>query len=179
MLTLHQHLLQEADFIPSPNCDARPLGMQPQLIVMHCISLPPGHYQGQAVVDFFTNRLDFTAHPYYRKIAGMKVSSHLFIRRDGTLIQFVPFNLRAWHAGKSAYRSRPNCNDYSIGIELEGQTSSAFTHAQYVCLAEVTRSLFSGYNGLHAGCIVGHADIASGRKTDPGPFFNKDFLNDY
>ena len=175
MLRIERHRLRDADFIPSPNCDERPAGVQPELIVIHCISLPPGCYNGHAVADFFTNRLDFTAHPYYRKIAGLRVSSHLFIRRDGQLTQFVPFNLRAWHAGRSSYRGRPDCNDYSIGIELEGQESEAFTSAQYARLAEATRSLLKDYNIKEEG-IVAHSDIAPGRKTDPGPLFEKDFL---
>ena len=176
MLRISRHILRDADFIPSPNCDERPASVQPELLVIHCISLPPGRYNGHAVADFFTNRLDFTAHPYYQKIAGLRVSSHLFIRRDGQLMQFVPFNLRAWHAGRSSYRGRPNCNDYSIGIELEGQESEAFTPAQYVRLAEATRSLLKGYN-IKEESVVAHSDIAPGRKTDPGPLFEKDFLH--
>lgn len=179
MSELSQHRLQNAEFIPSPNCDERPKGAVPELIVIHCISLPPGCYEGRAVADFFTNRLDFTAHPYYKNIVGMRVSAHLFIRRDGSLIQFVPFNLRAWHAGQSSYDGRPDCNDYSIGIELEGQESDPFTHVQYVCLAAATRSMLHAYDTLHAERIVGHSEIAPGRKTDPGPLFEKDFLSHY
>ena len=179
MPELSQHRLQNARFIPSPNCDERPKGAVPELIIIHCISLPPGRYEGRAVQDFFTNQLDFTTHPYYKNIIGMRVSAHLFIRRDGKLIQFVPFNLRAWHAGQSSYNGRPDCNDYSIGIELEGQESDPFTHAQYVCLAKAARSLLHAYDSLHAKRIVGHSEVAPHRKTDPGPLFEKDFLSRY
>ena len=174
-----RHLLHNADFIPSPNCDERPPGVEPELIVVHCISLPPGFYEGHAVEDFFTNRLDCNAHPYYREIADLRVSAHLFVRRDGALKQFVPFNLRAWHAGQSSYCGRANCNDYSIGIELEGCDDEAFTPAQYVSLATTVRTLLKAYNKLQAKNIVCHSDIAPGRKTDPGPFFERDFLGKY
>ncbi len=161
--------LDEARHIPSPNCDARPDGEAPSLLVIHNISLPPGEFGGSAVEELFTNRLDWNAHPYYQGMRGLEVSAHFFIRRDGELIQFVPCSMRAWHAGASQWQGRERCNDFSIGIELEGTDDQAFTDAQYKRLAGLTESLKSAYP--IAG-IVGHSDIAPGRKTDPGPHFD-------
>lgn len=154
---------------PSPNCDARPEGTAIELIVIHNISLPPGVFDGDAVVDLFTNRLDWDAHPYYQGIRGLRVSAHFFIRRDGTLIQFVPCTLRAWHAGVSTWQGRERCNDFSIGIELEGTDDQSFTEAQYATLAPLVRLLKQAYP---IQAVVGHSDIAAGRKTDPGPHFD-------
>ena len=160
--------LSAARRLPSPNCDARPEGTAIELIVIHNISLPPGVFDGDAVIDLFTNRLDWDAHPYYQDIRGLKVSAHFFIRRDGTLIQFVPCTLRAWHAGVSSWQARDCCNDFSIGIELEGSDDLPFTEAQYATLAPLLQLLRQAYP---IRAVVGHSDIAPGRKTDPGPHF--------
>ena len=153
----------------SPNCDARPQGMAIELIVIHNISLPPGVFDGDAVIDLFTNRLDWDAHPYYQGIRGLEVSAHFFIRRDGSLIQFVPCTLRAWHAGTSSWQGRERCNDFSIGIELEGSDDLPFTEAQYAALIPLVRQLKNSYP---IRAVTGHSDIAPGRKTDPGPCFD-------
>lgn len=155
--------------LASPNCDARPEGAAIELIVIHNISLPPGVFDGDAVIDLFTNRLDWDAHPYYQGIRGLRVSAHFFIRRDGTLIQFVPCTLRAWHAGASTWQGHERCNDFSIGIELEGTDDQSFTEAQYAALAPLVRLLKQAYP---IQAVVGHSDIAAGRKTDPGPHFD-------
>ncbi len=155
--------------IPSQNCDERPAGCGVELIVIHAISLPPGEFGGEGIVDLFTNRLDPEAHPYYAAVAGMEVSCHFLIRRDGELIQFVPCGKRAWHAGASSWKGRDRCNDYSIGAELEGSDDLPFEDAQYERLAALTRALAARYG---IGDIVGHGDVAPGRKTDPGPHFD-------
>jgi AmpD protein len=160
--------LSAARRLPSPNCDARPQGMAIELIVIHNISLPPGVFDGDAVIDLFTNQLDWDAHPYYQEIRGLRVSAHFFIRRDGSLIQFVPCTLRAWHAGASSWQARDCCNDFSIGIELEGSDDLPFSDAQYATLAPLVRLLKQAYP---IRAVVGHSDIAPGRKTDPGPHF--------
>lgn len=156
----------------SPNCDERPGSGAISLIVVHGISLPPGEYGGPWIDDFFTNRLDASAHPYFKEIINLRVSSHLLIRRDGELVQYVPFSRRAWHAGRSCYRQREACNDFSIGIELEGQDDVPYEPAQYRQLADVVRALRAYYPDIGAQDIVGHADIAPDRKTDPGPAFD-------
>ena len=155
--------------VPSPNSDARPNDTPISLIVIHAISLPPGEFDGDAVERLFTNRLDAQAHPYYAAIAGLRVSSHFLIRRDGRLLQFVPCTARAWHAGESSWRGRARCNDFSIGIELEGSDEVPYAPAQYRMLARLTRALWSRYP---IEDVVGHRDIAPGRKTDPGPHFD-------
>lgn len=155
--------------ISSPNQDERPEGTAVSLLVVHNISLPPGEFGGPCVVDLFLNRLDPYAHPYYQGLRGLEVSSHFFIRRDGELIQFVPCERRAWHAGASRWRGRERCNDFSVGIELEGSDELAFTDVQYAELVRLTRDLCTRYPIQD---IAGHADIAPGRKTDPGPFFD-------
>ena len=160
--------LPGARHLPSPNCDARPEGAAIELIVIHNISLPPGVFDGDAVIDLFTNRLDWDAHPYYQGIRGLEVSAHFFIRRDGSLIQFVPCTLRAWHAGASNWQGRERCNDFSIGIELEGTDDLPFTDAQYATLVPLLATLKTAYP---IQAVVGHSDIAPGRKTDPGPHF--------
>jgi AmpD protein len=164
-------VLASATQIPSPNFDDRPAGWAIELLVVHNISLPPGQFGGSGIVDLFTNRLDPNAHPYYREIAGIKVSSHFLIRRDGELIQFVPCSRRAWHAGASQWRGRSRCNDFSIGVELEGADDADFADAQYATLAGLTRSLHRIYPIVDC---VGHSDIATppGRKSDPGPHFD-------
>lgn len=165
-------LLDEARQIRSPNQDERPPGGEPELLVIHNISLPPGEFGGPAIDALFTNTLDPAAHPYFAGIAGLRVSSHLLLRRDGELVQYVPFHRRAWHAGRSCYRGRDACNDFSIGIELEGTDDVPYTPDQYETLAAVARALIRAYPGLDAARIVGHCDIAPERKTDPGPSFD-------
>ena len=155
--------------VPSPNCDERPDGQSVELLVVHAISLPPGIYGGDGVERLFTNRLDPRAHPYYATIADLRVSSHFLIRRNGQLLQFVPCGKRAWHAGASAWRGRARCNDFSVGIELEGTDDEPYTPAQYRTLARLARALARRYP---VADIVGHSDIAPGRKTDPGAAFD-------
>jgi len=161
--------LAEAEHIASPNHDARPTGVNVDLIVIHAISLPPDRFEGNAVTDFFTNRLDPLAHPYFATIADRSVSAHFFIRRSGHLIQFVACHARAWHAGVSCWQGRERCNDFSIGIELEGSDTQPFAEPQYQRLASLLATLSAHYP---AAAIVGHCDIAPGRKTDPGPHFD-------
>jgi len=153
----------------SPHCDERPDGAQVSLLVIHNISLPPGEYGGPWIDDLFMGRLDATAHPYFADIAALKVSAHYLIRRDGSLIQYVPPEMRAWHAGVSAWKGQERCNDFSIGVELEGSDDVPFAEPQYATLAKLTRELFQRYGTLD---VAGHSDIAPGRKTDPGPWFD-------
>lgn len=162
-------LLPGAIFIPSPNADARPADSPVVLVVVHAISLPPGEFGGDGIERLFTNRLDPGAHPYYRDIHSLRVSSHFLIRRDGSLIQFVPCTRRAWHAGVSEWRGRQRCNDFSIGIELEGCDERPFENCQYAVLSRLIRVLRRSFAIEE---IVGHADVAPGRKTDPGPHFD-------
>ena len=154
--------------VPSPNCDPRPAD-EIDLLVIHNISLPPGEFGGDGVRSLFTNMLDPDAHPYYQKIAGLKVSAHFFVRRDGHVIQFVSCLDRAWHAGVSCWQGRERCNDFSIGVELEGSDELPFTDAQYLALGGLTRALRAAYP---IRGIAGHSDIAPQRKTDPGPCFD-------
>jgi AmpD protein len=157
---------------PSPNCDARPEGVEPDLLVVHGISLPPGEFGGPGIEDLFMNRLDWNAHEYFSSIRGLEVSAHLLIRRDGELIQFVPFTHRAWHAGASRFRGRRCCNDFSIGIELEGEDETPYSDSQYEVLVAVTQAILTAYSGLSARRIAAHSDLSPGRKTDPGPAFD-------
>ncbi|MBI5331708.1 MAG: 1,6-anhydro-N-acetylmuramyl-L-alanine amidase AmpD [Betaproteobacteria bacterium] len=161
--------LDAARRAPSPNCDARPQGEAIRLVVIHNISLPPGEFGGPGVEALFTNRLDPHAHPYYAGIAELRVSAHFFIRRDGELIQFVPCGLRAWHAGASHWQGRERCNDFSMGIELEGTDAQPFTEAQYATLNRLLATLRAAYP---IEAVIGHSDIAPGRKTDPGQYFD-------
>jgi N-acetyl-anhydromuramoyl-L-alanine amidase len=156
-------------FILSPNCDERPAGCAISLLVIHNISLPPEEFGGDGVIELFTNRIDPGAHPYYQALRGLKVSAHFFIRRNGETIQFVSCEKRAWHAGESCWQGKSCCNDFSIGVELEGSDTTPFTDLQYLALAALTRTLQSRYP---ITSIVGHSDIAPGRKTDPGPCFD-------
>ena len=158
-----------AQCIESPNYDARPVDAAIDLAVIHAISLPPGVFKGDGVTQLFRNQLNPAEHPYYAQIAGLKVSSHFFIRRDGALIQFVPVTARAWHAGVSCWGGRERCNDFSIGIELEGDDLTPFTAAQYQTLDTLLPAL-SAVLPLRA--ITSHSHIAPGRKTDPGPCFD-------
>lgn len=161
--------LVPARYIPSPNCDERPDRNDISLLVIHAISLPPEEFGSDSVIELFTNRLDPQAHPYYQGLQDLKVSSHFFIRRNGEIIQFVPCTLRAWHAGISCWQERPRCNDFSIGIELEGSDEAPFESPQYRALARLIQTLRRRYP---IEDIVGHADVAPDRKTDPGPHFD-------
>ncbi len=162
-------LAEGVAYVPSPNWDERPTGAIIRLLVIHAISLPPGEFGGPGIVELFTNRLDPRAHPYYQEIAHLKVSAHFLLRRNGSIIQFVPCLKRAWHAGASRWRGLERCNDFSIGIELEGCDWLPFEAAQYQALDRLTRALRSAYP---IEDIVGHCDVAPGRKSDPGPFFD-------
>jgi AmpD protein len=169
-LTIDVHgVATPAHQIASPNRDARPPGAEITLLVVHGISLPPGEFGGNGIVDLFTNCLDPRAHPYYATIGSLAVSAHFLIRRDGTLIQFVACAERAWHAGASAWKGRARCNDYSIGVELEGADEIPYAAAQYAMLARLAKALRRRYP---IADIVGHSDIAPGRKSDPGPAFD-------
>jgi len=163
-----QGLLAGGVYIPSPNCDDRPAGPI-ELLVIHNISLPPGEFGGDGVQRLFTNMLDASVHPYYETIAGLKVSAHFFVRRDGRITQFVPCSKRAWHAGESCWQDRSCCNDFSVGIELEGSDAVPFTDAQYISLDQLTKALRAAYPICG---IAGHSDISPQRKTDPGPYFD-------
>jgi len=158
--------------VPSQHCDQRPAGVLADLIVIHGISLPPGQFGGPYIDQLFTGRLDPSTHPYFRNLEGLRVSSHLLIRRTGEVVQYVPLERRAWHAGKSRYRGRERCNDFSVGIELEGTDDRPYTTAQYRRLATVVRVLRRGVPSLARAPLVGHSDVAPGRKTDPGPAFD-------
>lgn len=158
-----------ARYLASPNCDERPAAARIELIVVHNISLPPGEFGGPAIVDLFLNRLQADAHPYYSGIAHLRVSAHFLIRRSGELLQFVPCVQRAWHAGVSRWRGRSRCNDFSVGIELEGTDDIPYEDTQYACLRSLLAALKSAYP---IADITGHADIAPERKTDPGPAFD-------
>lgn len=166
----------EARWCPSPNYGERPPGAAVSLLVVHNISLPPGQYGGPWIEQFFANRLDPGAHPYFASIASLQVSSHLLIRRDGELVQFVNLLERAWHAGRSCFAGQEECNDYSIGIELEGTDTAPYTPVQYQALADVSNRIMRAWPAIDAGRITGHSDIAPGRKTDPGPAFDWAFF---
>ncbi len=157
---------------PSPNCDDRPAGCEPELIVVHNISLPPGEFGGPWIDRLFTNCLPPDAHPYFATLDGLEVSAHFLIRRDGELVQYVPTTRRAWHAGQSCYCGRERCNDFSIGIEVEGADELPYTDVQYRRLASLVATLRARQPSLAAADVVGHSDIAPGRKTDPGPAFD-------
>jgi N-acetyl-anhydromuramoyl-L-alanine amidase len=164
--------MRSAKQIASPNCDSRPAGVEAELIVVHGISLPPGEFGGPWIERLFTNTLPLDLHPYFAEIGGLKVSSHLLVARDGALTQFVKFTDRAWHAGQSSYLGRPACNDFSIGIELEGTDDSGYSAEQYATLAQAVAALCDAYPRLSPERLVGHSDISPGRKTDPGPAFD-------
>lgn len=170
----HHGIHQGAQFIPSPNFDERP-GTGIILAVIHNISLPPREYGGEGVIELFTNRLDPHAHPYYSEIHQLKVSSHFLIRRDGSLIQFVSCLKRAWHAGQSNWCGRERCNDFSVGVELEGSDHDAFEDVQYLQLNHLLEALKIAYP---IEAVIGHSDIAPGRKTDPGPYFDWSKVNE-
>lgn len=158
--------------VPSPNHDTRPAGVVADLIVVHGISLPPGEFGGPWIDQLFTNQLPPDAHPYFVATSQLRVSSHVLVRRNGELVQYVPFHLRAWHAGLSSYQGREKCNDFSIGIELEGTDDTAYLPAQYVSLSGLIVALCNAYPQLTPMRLTGHSDIAPGRKTDPGESFD-------
>ena len=161
--------LPGARYVASPNCDERPAGAAVTLLVVHAISLPPGRYGGDAIERLFTNRLDPGAHPYFKEIQGLKVSSHFLVRRDGELVQFVPVHKRAWHAGASSWRGRGRCNDFSVGVELEGVEEAPFSPAQYFRQQKLIRALRTA---LPLRDLAAHSDVAPGRKADPGAGFD-------
>lgn len=180
MINTRTGLIRQARQVASTNYDARPAGKLPDMIVVHAISLPPGEYGGPWIDQFFSNCLDCSQHPFYSEIETMRVSAHVLIRRDGELVQYVPLGMRAWHAGESCFGDRKACNDFSIGIELEGDDDTPFTDAQYEQLTIVCGALRRLYPEISDERIVGHSDIAPGRKTDPGPCFDwKRFKTDY
>lgn len=172
LLQINNGKLSRAKFLKSPNCDERPTNSEICLLVIHNISLPPGEFGEAYVQALFTNQLDPSAHPYFQNIYQLKVSAHLYIRRNGELIQFVPFHLRAWHAGLSDFRGQSRCNDFSIGVELEGSDDQPFTAEQYDVLAGVSVALMDYYPKITADRICGHQHIAYKRKTDPGGEFD-------
>ncbi|RKZ87871.1 MAG: 1,6-anhydro-N-acetylmuramyl-L-alanine amidase AmpD [Gammaproteobacteria bacterium] len=165
-------LISGAEYYDSPNQDERPDVEDISGIVIHNISLPPGEFGGGWIDDLFLNKLDSHAHPYFEKIADLKVSAHILIRRNGDIIQYVPFHQRAWHAGMSCWDDRECCNDFTIGIELEGCDEQTFEDIQYTNLVLTVQALIKAYPKLSVDRITGHSDIASGRKTDPGPYFD-------
>jgi AmpD protein len=166
------HWLKGVRRVPSPNCDERPAGSGISLVVIHGISLPPGEYGGGHVDRLFTNTLDASAHPYFAKVCGLRVSAHLFVDRRGRITQYVPFQLRAWHAGESSFDGRAACNDFSIGIELEGCDEQPYEPRQYAVAASIVKALMGRWPAIGARNVVGHSDVAPGRKTDPGPAFD-------
>ena len=171
-LSIKDHLIEEADYFKSPNQSDRSENID--LIVIHCISLPEGSFENDNPKKLFLNQLDFDKHDSFKSLKGLKVSAHILIERDGSLIQFVPFNKCAWHAGESNYAGRDSCNEFSIGIELKGSIKEEFTSKQYSVLNDLLYTLKEEYGEMN---IVGHSEIAPNRKNDPGPFFNWDMIN--
>ncbi len=165
-------LLEDARQVCSPNCDRRSRGETISLLVIHSISLPPAQFGGPWIDALFTNTLDPRVHPYFQSIAGLRVSAHVLIRRDGEMVQYVPFHARAWHAGHSCFQGRECCNNFSIGVELEGCDELPYEEVQYRRLISLTRSVMENYPAITPQRIAGHCDIAPGRKTDPGPLFD-------
>ena len=172
LMNIKRHWLTDSKHTPSPNFDERPDPADISLLVIHCISLPPGVFGNENIDKLFCNLLNPDDHPYFKEIYNLSVSAHLLIKRDGSCVQYVPFDKRAWHAGKSSYEGRERCNDFSIGIELEGTESINNTEEQYRQLAAVIDTLLKSYPKLSRQRITGHSDIAPGRKTDPGPSFD-------
>ena len=171
-MLISNHILDNAKLVKSPNYSDRLDESDIRLIVIHCISLPPKIYGNTFIEDFFCNKLDINSDKYFKKIKDLRVSSHVLIKRDGKIIQFVPFNKKAWHAGLSSYKNEENCNDFSIGIELEGYHTDKYTNHQYNSLIQVSKALLKNYKDLNKDNIVGHSDISPDRKTDPGKDFN-------
>ena len=173
-MKIKNHRLQDINFLESPNFNDRPLDEDISLLVIHSISLPPKKYDTDHIERFFLNELDFSSHNFYKNIDGMKVSAHVLIKRNGEVIQFVPFNKRAWHAGVSSYKGKNDCNNFSIGIELEGSDDDIFEDIQYEQLSLITSLLITEYDLITKDNIKGHSDIAPERKTDPGVLFDWD-----
>jgi len=171
-MQIQHHRITGVSHLDSPNFDERPVPDELTLLVVHCISLPPEQFGGDYIDQLFLNRLNPGDHPYFQEIHQLKVSAHVLIRRDGGLVQYVPFDKRAWHAGVSSFQGRDRCNDFSIGIELEGSVNQAYTDSQYQQLALVTKALLRTYPHLSLDRITGHSDIAPERKDDPGAFFD-------
>jgi AmpD protein len=171
-ILISDNWLRDVRIISSPNWDQRPIGTKIDLLVIHSISLPPGEFGGEWINDLFQNSLNTKAHPAFAALSGLKVSAHLLIRRDGEIIQYVPLAARAWHAGVSQFQGRDKCNDFSVGIELEGCDTIPFTTIQYTKLVQLTRIIQKIYPAITLERIVGHNQIAPGRKTDPGPLFD-------
>lgn len=172
VLRVSQHQLDGVRFVASPHCDERPAESTIELIVVHGISLPAGQFGLHYITDLFLGQLNCEAHPSFMPLDGLRVSAHCLIRRDGEIIQYVPFNKRAWHAGVSSWRGREQCNDFSVGIELEGTDEVPYTEAQYAMLAELVDALRDAYPAIDEQAVTGHEHIAPGRKTDPGPVFD-------
>ena len=173
-MKIKNHRLQDINFLESPNFNDRPIDEDISLLVIHSISLPPKKYNTDHIERFFLNELDFSSHNFYKNIDGMKVSAHVLIKRNGEVIQFVPFNKRAWHAGVSSYKGKNDCNNFSIGIELEGSDDDIFEDIQYEQLSLITSLLITEYDLITKDNIKGHSDIAPERKTDPGARFDWD-----
>ena len=173
-MKIKNHRLQDINFLESPNFNDRPVDEDISLLVIHSISLPPKKYNTDHIEKFFLNELDFSSHNFYKNIDGMKVSAHILIKRNGEVIQFVPFNKRAWHAGVSSYKGKNDCNNFSIGIELEGSDDDIFEDIQYEKLSLITSLLITEYDLITKDNIKGHSDIAPERKTDPGAMFDWD-----
>ena len=173
-MKIKNHRLQDINFLESPNFNDRPIDEDISLLVIHSISLPPKKYNTDHIERFFLNELDFSSHNFYKNIDGMKVSAHVLIKRNGEVIQFVPFNKRAWHAGVSSYKGKNDCNNFSIGIELEGSDDDIFEDIQYEKLSLLTSLLIAEYALMTKANIKGHSDIAPERKTDPGVLFDWD-----
>jgi AmpD protein len=178
MLVIKDHKIDGIDYIPSPNCEERPKNFFPEIIVIHAISLPKGKYITKNIVDLFTNNLDIKSHSSFESLDGIRVSAHILISREGNILQFVPFNKKAWHAGESVFKGRLNCNEFSIGIELEGCEEDDFTQNQYKNLVNICLTLFKYYPEITRQNVVGHSEIAPGRKTDPGKNFNWEYLRE-
>ena len=173
-LMMNKYILKKSTYIESENCDDRSPGIIVDTIIIHCISLPEKEYDNDYVISFFTNKLNFDAHESFKDLEDLKVSSHLFIRRSGEVIQFVPFNKKAWHAGESRYKGRENFNEFSIGIELEGSVDDSYTDNQYDRLKIVIQELKDLYPSIKDSNILRHSDIAPDRKNDPGEHFSLD-----
>ena len=173
-MEIENHIFKDVKYFPSPNFNSRPNESDISLIVIHCISLPPKNYEGEYVKDFFLNKLNTSEHSYFKGISDLKVSSHLFIKRNGEIVQFVPFNKRAWHAGESSYKGINDCNNFSIGIELEGSVEDCYTDNQYESLINVTNTILNYYPNIDKTRIIGHSEIAPNRKADPGKNFEWD-----
>ena len=173
-MKIRNHRLKDIKFLESPNFNDRPFDEDISLLVIHSISLPPKTYNTDHIERFFLNKLDFTSHSFYKKIDGMKVSAHVLIKRNGEIIQFVPFDKRAWHAGVSSYNGKNDCNNFSIGIELEGNVEDCYTDNQYESLINVTNTILNYYPNIDKTRIIGHSEIAPNRKADPGKNFEWD-----